>query len=233
MNKHYGKIENVIFAGDFNMYTSSEPAFSTIINHGLIKLIDPINKPGDWNNNYEFADIHTQSTRRDNEGDGGSSGGCDDRFDIIFTSADVMTGVNGLSYIQNSYKAYGNDGNHYNKSINERPNSAVSNTIADALFTMSDHLPVVMEFEAKEVTSISEVMNKEIYLIHHNKQLNIQLKNSQNIDEITLYNTQGKKIYTAKNHSEKVVINTSDFAKGKYIINISSNGKLYHANFLK
>ena len=233
MSKHYGKIENVIFAGDFNMYSSSEAAHASILNHGLIKLIDPINKPGDWNNNYEFADIHTQSTRRDNEGDGGSSGGCDDRFDIIFTSSDVMSGTNGLNYIPNSYLAYGNDGNHYNKSINERPNNAVSNTIADALFSMSDHLPIVMEFEAKEVTSISETERSKILLFNKGDELRIKLKDATKIEEIKLYNAQGKQIYSAKGLSNNVTINTSEFSKGKYIINIKSDGKLYNLRFLK
>jgi hypothetical protein len=46
-----------------------------------------------------------------------------------------------------TYYALGNDGNHFNLAINQAPtNTAVSVAVANALFNMSDHLPVVTEF---------------------------------------------------------------------------------------
>ena len=60
-------------------------------------------------------------------------------------SDEVFMGFNNVHYVNHSYQAIGNDGNHFNLSINEGSNSAVPSTVADALFTVSDHLPVTMK----------------------------------------------------------------------------------------
>src|SRR5690606_30868090 len=71
----------VLFAGDFNLYTSSEPAYQKILSlENAIQMVDPINTPGSWNNNANFKHVHTQSTRLSNSGFGsganaGASGG--------------------------------------------------------------------------------------------------------------------------------------------------------------
>jgi hypothetical protein len=141
-----GNIENVILGGDFNLYTSSEAAHNTILNGGNVALFDPISSPGNWNNNAAFANIHTQSTRSGVIGDGGAFGGMDDRFDFIFFSNDLFTGVNKLTYVPSSYSAVGNDGNHFNKSINSTPtNTSAPANVIDALYIMSDHLPIVIK----------------------------------------------------------------------------------------
>jgi len=139
-------LENVILGGDFNLYASTEPAFNTILNGGNVKLLDPINTPGAWNNNSSFAHVHTQSTRSGSIGDGGSFGGMDDRFDFIFFNNDLPTGAKGLTYVPNSYTALGNDGNHFNKSINASPtNTSAPSNVIDALYYMSDHLPIIIK----------------------------------------------------------------------------------------
>ncbi|MBT8195425.1 MAG: hypothetical protein HKO56_03565, partial [Bacteroidia bacterium] len=43
------------------------------------------------------------------------------------------------------YNEFGNDGNHYNQSINWGTNSSVPSNIAQALYDASDHLPVTAE----------------------------------------------------------------------------------------
>ncbi|MFN2261364.1 MAG: hypothetical protein ABR595_04810, partial [Psychroflexus sp.] len=55
---------NIIFGGDFNLYSAFEPAFQ-VISQGTqnIDFLDPIDEIGAWNNNSEFAQVHTQSTR--------------------------------------------------------------------------------------------------------------------------------------------------------------------------
>ncbi|MBI5475231.1 MAG: hypothetical protein HY964_00675 [Ignavibacteriales bacterium] len=131
--------------GDYNIYTSTEPAFQKLIssetdNDGRCK--DPINAVGDWNNNATFKLIHTQSPRVRAFG-GGSTGGMDDRFDIILTSYSSLDN----NTIVSSYKAYGNDGNHFNDSINRLPNSAVPDSVANGLHYGSDHLPVTCNFK--------------------------------------------------------------------------------------
>ena len=82
----------------------------------------------------------------------------DDRFDWILTTNDLLNGENGLEYVLGSYKAFGNDGKHFNLAINFKENEAVSAEIANALHEMSDHLPVVMKVANSSSNSI--VANK-------------------------------------------------------------------------
>jgi endonuclease/exonuclease/phosphatase family metal-dependent hydrolase len=137
-----------LVCGDFNMESSNESAFGILAgnqsdNDGRVK--DPINKLGDWYNNSAFANLHTQSTRTIQFG-GGASGGLDDRFDLILISY-ALDGANDLIYKQGSYFAYGNDGRHLNRAVNDGTNEAVNSEIANALYEASDHLPVVIEIE--------------------------------------------------------------------------------------
>ncbi len=141
-----------IVCGDFNIYSNTnnaEPAFNILTQPGSDpdgQLFDPVDRIGQWHNNSAFADVHTQSTRTADLGDGGSTGGLDDRFDWIFASGAVMEETYDMTYITDTYWAFGNDGNHFNKAVNYGTNSLVSATVANALATASDHLPVIADF---------------------------------------------------------------------------------------
>jgi endonuclease/exonuclease/phosphatase family metal-dependent hydrolase len=133
-----------LVCGDLNFYSSTDPAFIELTesqedNDGRCK--DPINKVGSWHDNSTFAKYHTQSPRLTAFG-GGASGGLDDRFDFILIPCVDRTS---LIYKMGSYKAYGNDGHHFNKSVNSGTNSAVGTDIANALYQASDHLPITIE----------------------------------------------------------------------------------------
>ncbi len=131
-----------VIVGDYNIYRSSEPAWQKLIGSETINIgraFDPLNLTGTWNS-MTFAQHHTQSPRVRSFG-GGATGGMDDRFDIILTSSTMADRI-----ITSSYAAYGNDGNHYNDSINRLPNAAVPDSIANALHNASDHLPVTALF---------------------------------------------------------------------------------------
>ena len=158
-----------IVGGDFNIYSnssSSEPAFDMLTssnNDNSGQLFDPINRIGHWHNNSSFADVHTQSPRTTSFG-GGANGGMDDRFDWLFVSQALLDETSSMHYIQDTYLAYGNDGNHFNDAINDGNNNLVSDDIADALHDASDHLPVYMDVWFDDLTYsdqgiiISEVM---------------------------------------------------------------------------
>ncbi len=136
---------NFLLAGDFNTRSSGEAAYQALLDQSDSGyFIDPINRPGGWHNNAGFAAIHTQSPRTRTFG-GGSPGGLDDRFDFILVSQTIMD-MNNVNFVEGSYDAYGNDGLHFNDSINVS-NTAVSAEIADALHYASDHLPVVCELQ--------------------------------------------------------------------------------------
>ena len=139
--------EHFFVLGDFNFYDSNEGGFQVLTesqedNDG--QVFDPINRIGNWHNNSSFSDVHTQSTRATNYGDGGASGGMDDRFDFILVSSSILDETD-VNYLEDSYTPYGNDGDHFNQSINAGNNSAVPDEIADALYVASDHLPVYLE----------------------------------------------------------------------------------------
>lgn len=152
------KAENIIIGGDFNFYGSdTEPAWNTLLTGGGVVIKDPLILPGHWHADPGFAYAHTQSTRTTSF-DGGAFGGMDDRFDFIFIGEDLKNYSNDAIYINGSYRAVGQDGFHYNKSLIEAPtNTSEPPHIISALYHMSDHLPIYLEIEVvKEAASITE-----------------------------------------------------------------------------
>ncbi len=139
-----------IIVGDFNMYDSNEPAYQKFIanesdNDGRAE--DPLASSGgvgDWHINPAFASVHTQSPRTTQFG-GGATGGLDDRFDFILTSFGINDNSK-VDMVSGTYTAFGNDGNHFDTSILNGTNTAVSATVAQALHDASDHLPVYADF---------------------------------------------------------------------------------------
>ena len=158
-----------IVGGDFNIYSnnsSSEPAFDMLTsssddNDG--QMFDPVNRIGHWHNNSLYSDVHTQSPRTSSFG-GGANGGMDDRFDWLFVSQSILDQDSPMQYVEGTYWAVGNDGNHFNDAINDGNNNSVSEEIADALHDASDHLPVYMDVWFDDITYsdqgivISEIM---------------------------------------------------------------------------
>ncbi len=131
--------------GDMNTYRSTEACYQTFTNGGTYPLHDPINMPGSWNNNSSFAAIHTQSPRTSQSLSCGSTGGLDDRFDHILVSQPVLSGADSLRYIPGSYRTIGNDGNHFNQSLLSGSNSMYPDSVVNALYYTSDHLPVTLK----------------------------------------------------------------------------------------
>ncbi|HUL42823.1 MAG TPA: T9SS type A sorting domain-containing protein [Bacteroidota bacterium] len=136
-----------LIMGDFNTYSSTEPCLQVFLesetnNNGRAKdPLNPTNQSQPWHNTSTYAPIHTQSPRTRAFG-GGSTGGMDDRFDIILTSYSALDN----NIVTSHYIPYGNDGKHFNDSINRLPNLAVPDSVANALEYSSDHLPVYCDF---------------------------------------------------------------------------------------
>jgi exonuclease III len=135
--------------GDLNVYSNTDQGYVRLIqseadNDGRTK--DPINKQGVWHDNYTYRMTHTQSSRLGDIGDGGSTGGMDDRFDQILVSYALDDGA-GLSYVAGSHFVFGNDSAHLNASVNAQPNTVVGVAVANALYYASDHLPVFCRFQ--------------------------------------------------------------------------------------
>lgn len=135
-----GEGSNIIVTGDFNIKDSNESAYFEFLAPGPGQLQDPINRPGNWNNNNSFKDIHTQ-----NPSNNPSGGGMDDRFDFQLGSGELFDGL-GFEYIVGSYHTFGNNGTHaLNAGIDS--GSGASPAVLAALANASDHLPVVADYE--------------------------------------------------------------------------------------
>jgi endonuclease/exonuclease/phosphatase family metal-dependent hydrolase len=134
---------NFMVTGDFNLYGSTEAAYQALIadqagNDGHFVDTEPLS--GTWNA-AGYARYHTQSTRTATYSDGGSTGGLDDRFDLMLFSR-AMIEAGGIAYQTGSLTPIGNDGAHFNMAVGTMPNSAADATLAYALEHASDHLPV-------------------------------------------------------------------------------------------
>lgn len=215
-------VENVILGGDFNLYTSAEAAYNTLLTGGNVSLFDPINTPGIWHSNYAFKNIFTQSTRLLALSDGGSTGGLDDRFDFLLVGGDVMNGTSHMKYISNTYKALGNDGNHYNKAINSPANTSVPTNVADALYYMSDHLPVLMKLYCDNVLSVNEAvknLNWNGYFTNNN----FVFKSTQNENKLNIqvYDVVGKLVKNVVFENQPSFnINLNALSTGLYFVKI-------------
>lgn len=222
----------VLFAGDFNFYNSSEPAYQEILNPtNAILMIDPLNAPGNWQNNPAFSHLHTQSTRVSNVGFGsgsnsGASGGLDDRFDFIMMSENLKNSTH-LSYINDSYKAYGNNGDCLDKDVKD-PNctGVYSQTLRNNLYNMSDHLPVVMQFKIHGNLSTKEMESKPFIWLNSptvtNEKMIIGIDktrlNAQN-NMLFIYNSAGQLVQSVLiNNQSSITIDCQGFASGLYYI---------------
>lgn len=156
-----GTGSHAIFAGDFNMDSNQEQAWLNLVTGtGAGRAVDPLNPANasqTWNNNAAFAAIHTQSTRTGNtpDNDGGATGGMDDRFDVQLSTQPFHDGE-GLAYIANSYRAFGNDGQHFNAAINASPAIPLGSAVANALWDASDHLPVVADYQLPAKMTVTQ-----------------------------------------------------------------------------
>ncbi len=226
----------VIFAGDFNFYTSSESGYQKILdnsNHVVMKdVLNQNNTLQSWHTNYNFRAIHTQATRTStSEFNGyGAGGGLDDRFDFITFSENILNSSD-INYVNGSYKSFGNNGNCYNKRIDDA--SCTGNydfTLRSNLYLMSDHLPVVAELESATTLAIPEnnFLVDLFYFTNGNiAQNNIHYKVEHNLigSKMTIYNQLGQKITITILTDKATTLNTSFLEKGIYYLQIENYPK--------
>jgi endonuclease/exonuclease/phosphatase family metal-dependent hydrolase len=152
-----GAGRHIIYLGDFNFYSNTEDGYEEFLSLGNGRAFDPLGT-GSWAGSAN-AFKHTQSPRVSASG-GLVGGGLNDRFDFQLQSTE-MQDDDGLSVIFTSYRALGNDGLHYDTSINAGGNSyfpgqsARSNALANALFSASDHIPVVADYRVPPIMQAS------------------------------------------------------------------------------
>lgn len=140
------EVAHVIYAGDFNLNTSGEDAYQTMISSspteysGIMKGNDTLNPANNWMTTNAFQALFTESSTND-----------EFRDDFQFVTDPMLTQA-GMQLIAGTLTAFGNGGNIYHKSVTSSSNSNaltdLSNrsAVLSALTTASDHLPIVADY---------------------------------------------------------------------------------------
>jgi hypothetical protein len=216
---------NYSFSGDLNVYNATEAAFQNLLYHSNpeIRFYDPINQTGSWHDNSYYAQVHTQSTHT--SGSCHSGGGMDDRFDFILVSEELLAGKENIKYLQGSYKALGQDGQRLNTSLTSPQNNSVPGNVLNALYNLSDHLPVVMDIViGDDLESVSDIgLFFDIKFRNPvDDQLVITLRTAmQERLDIEIYNTLGQPVIDISypvDMTSEIVIPVEKLSPGIYFI---------------
>jgi hypothetical protein len=128
---------------DYNIRSSYEQSYQTLLASGNGQAFDPINTPGTGHDSSSFKSVHSQAPATSPSGFIG--GGVDDRFDFQLVTSEFLDGE-GPSYLSGSCHTFGNNGTHNLKGDISSGSSASPSVLA-ALETASDHLPVVADYQ--------------------------------------------------------------------------------------
>lgn len=212
--------------GDFNIYTGDEIAYTKLlaVTIGEGQFYDPVGPMlGDWGTPAR-AQYHTQSPRVRSFG-GGATGGMDDRFDLILHSK-AMTIPSNKFYYQTGTGRYfplGNDGLHYNDSLNKLPNNSAPLAVINGIHYASDHIPVIgtymMNGTSGIVTQTSQIASN--FNLAQNfpnpfnptTTINFDLPVSSFVSLI-VYDMNGKQILNLVNESK---------SSGKFSVNVDAS----------
>ena len=237
VNQHY-PTDNVLIMGDFNMYGASESGYRLLTqtySNPSICFMDPlanVGGVGEWTSNNQFTAFHTQSTRSYSD-ECFSSGGLDDRFDFILMADEIAFSYNHMRYVQGSYHAVGNDGRHFNMSVNQGNNTAVSTEVADALFDGSDHLPVTMKIAVDAHLGVEDNEAQNLYATvapnPATDQAIVSFFNPmQGLVQFELYSLQGQLLQREAaamgEGSQQYELTLQDITKGFYLLRIKHDG---------
>ena len=131
-----GEGTHAIYAGDFNVYSSNEAMYQTLLAAGPGQAVDPAT----------FTKLyHTQSPATTLAFPGQVLGGMDDRFDFQLITGEFQDNE-GLSQLAGSYRTFGNNGTHTTNGAITTGTGAAANVLT-ALAQSSDHLPVVADYQ--------------------------------------------------------------------------------------
>lgn len=225
---------NVIFAGDFNVYTSEEPAYEELLDEtNYIQMRDPINSLGNWSSSsFQPKSILTQSTRSSSIFGDGAGGGLDDRFDFILLSDNQFRNWNTVVYEPDSYYALGNTGTCYNQSITQCDGGEYPDELLSSLYYMSDHLPVVLTLNlgvgTVGVKETSELNSPEMKLV--NRQVELRWNKQERV-EVTVTDLVGRVVYRNSiqiSSSNEQISVPSSVSNGIFVIKANSNSNSVH-----
>ena len=148
-----GSSAHIIYAGDFNLTSSTETSYQTLIAPGIGQAKDPVNPAGNWTATSAFKNLLTESATD-----------LSYRDDFQFVTAPMLD-TSGLQLLSESYSVFGNNGSTARgKSVNLSTNTALSDlanksAVLSALTTFTDHLPVVADYSFTPVPEPSTLVS--------------------------------------------------------------------------
>jgi len=144
-----GKGANIIYAGDFNIFNSSEGAWVNMIVPGNGQAFDTADSPGEWHDNEAFKLLHTRHSSTDMNA----------RLDLMMVSGELLDGGGfdgggfdggAFEYLPDSFHVFGNNGTHtFGAPIGT--GTGASPDVLAALELASDHLPIVADYRFSPV----------------------------------------------------------------------------------
>jgi hypothetical protein len=150
--------------------------------------------------------VHTQCPTATSNGCF-SGGGLDDRFDFILMNRHLLYDSAGIKFATGTYKAIGNDGQHYNTSINASPtNTSAPAAVINSLTKASDHLPVVagLRINGTFITSNkSRVFAHSISSYFDATSLRLKGLESDKLEKIQVYDMKGQIIFDGKGENSE------------------------------
>ncbi len=238
--------ENVIFMGDFNMRSSYEDAFQKLVNYPDydFRFHDPVEAIGVWHNNETMSAFHTQSTRSSNQSCF-AGGGLDDRFDFILVNSDIWEGHSGFSYVEDSYYAPGQDGERFNQSLIAPANDSEPQNIINALYNVSDHLPVILELATTTQNTIVDDITGSISTSQFSvsnpvtDELSFSLASEIKGEvKIILHSLEGKRVFSeslfCSDNTSEHILDVTSLQKGFYILTlVLPTGKHFSSKIVK
>ena len=214
--------ENTVVAGDMNVYNNSEAAYINLTGSTQANLYDVVGS-GIWHSNAFYKMHFTQSTRIVAI-DGGSTGGMDDRFDMVLFSDDMQTGTKGAKYIPGTYRAVGQDGLRLNSSLIDPLNNSEPTNVINALYYMSDHLPVYMEVAVGGNVGVNQesIAPLKVYPVPANDLLYVKVDAA--VKSIHLVDLSGRILTLSPEISGNVLkLDVASFATGSYLLQVETS----------
>ncbi len=240
--------DNYLFMGDFNLYSSSEQAYQNAVNptNSQYRFYDPA-PAGDWHDNADYANYHTQSTNYSSNGCL-AGGGLDDRFDFMLYTAPLKDGTMGIQALSSTFKVVAQDGHHFNSSVDYNGNSSVPSNVLSALKNNSDHLPIMMRLYLDAQPAYTTVQNitasKDFQIINTVVRDQVHIKvNSNNLlwaqrVDYQVYDLSGRLYKQGEfgldgNKIEYTIDGFSGLPTGLYILRFRWGSNVYQAKIVR
>ncbi len=240
----FTQLPNVIYMGDFNTRTSTEPGYEYITQTSNVNYImdDPpfvpdahLTYPDNWNSGNADQAYFTTTTRETTLPNScGTTGGAKDWYDHIFLSPWIVNGTDNITYVRNSYRTIGNNGNRAGLDVNDSTthgfNTSAPDDVIDALYNFSDKYPVEVTLAVNPLLSVKNIQSipgsiKINNPVENNLVMHFDsFLNGQNMN-MAVYDVCGRLLFQYTFNINNSVINKDiSLVPGVYMLHFTSGG---------